>query len=163
MADPFLGKIAATAVKTQTQHKPTPQSQPGIESKFGQVLDQMTAQEDFMKNLGVHPGDMSPDAERFESISANNIDIPMDELINADVKEPGWGVVHDLLEDVVVAGDRMDFLTSEILSGGTKYSNQQLLALQAKIMKYSQITDVTVKLASETVSSIRQTLNTQVA
>lgn len=132
------------------------------ESPFKQMLNNMDAGADFAATIGVSPADLQNVPGEVQSLSAEGIS-PLPEWLDVGVKKPsGAETVVDLLGEVNHGQMRMDNLLNEILYGGRKFSNQELLAVQAHIFHYAQITELTVKVASEGTSSVNKVLQTQV-
>lgn len=165
--DPFITK-AVTSTVTSVTHGTHGASVGGVtpaggESLFQQVLGQMgneMSQEDLAKSAGIMPSDLAASNEPFTSVSAQGIE-PLAEYTDIAHK-PGSGMVVDLLQEVNQGMMKMDHFLSEILYSGKRFSNQELLAVQARIYHWSQLSELTVKVAQEGVSSTRSLLNTQV-
>ncbi|MBI4237067.1 MAG: hypothetical protein HY696_01455 [Deltaproteobacteria bacterium] len=165
--DPFITKAVSSTVTSVTHGahdggvsavKPA-----GGDSLFQQVLGQMgneMSQEDLAKSAGIMPSDLAASNEPFTSVSAQGIE-PLPEY-TAVGGQSGTGMVVDLLQEVNQGMMKMDHFLSEILYSGKRFSNQELLAVQARIYHWSQLSELTVKVAQEGVSSTRSLLNTQV-
>jgi len=70
--------------------------------------------------------------------------------------------VVDLLGDVNKGQMQMDSMVNQILYSGKKFSNQELLCIQAHVFHFAQMTELTVKVAEQGVSSVKSVLNTQI-
>lgn len=157
-----VGKAALDASVKTVSEKPSVSTSNVMpeESPFKQMMNNMGT--DFAASIGVSPADLQNGPGEIQSLSAEGIS-PLPEWLDVGVDKPsGAQTVVDLLSEVNHGQMRMDNLLNEILYGGRKFSNQELLAVQAHIYHYSQITELTVKVAQEGVSSVNKVLQTQV-
>lgn len=142
----------------KAQQLPVPEASP-----FQQMLNGMgSTGADFAASIGVNPADLQNTMGAVQSMSAEGI-LPLPEWLDVGpMKESGMSKVVDLLSEVNHGQMKMDNLLNEILYGNQKFSNQELLAIQAHIFHFAQLTELTVKVAGEGVSSVKSILNTQV-
>jgi hypothetical protein len=66
-----------------------------------------------------------------------------------------------MLSEVNKGQLQMDSMVNEILYSGKKFGNQELLAIQAHIFQFAQMTEMTVKVAEHGIGSVRTVLQTQ--
>ena len=66
-----------------------------------------------------------------------------------------------LLGQVVQGQDKLDQIIKMATSGKT-YGNQELLAIQASVYKFSQELELTSKVVEKATSGVKQTMQTQV-
>jgi hypothetical protein len=76
----------------------------------------------------------------------------------AKPKESG---LKSILNQVVEGQNKLDQIIKMATSGKT-YSNQDLLAIQASVYKFSQELDMTSKVVEKATSGVKQTMQTQV-
>ena len=110
----------------------------------------------------MNPADLTNAPGTVQSVSADGI-VPLPEWLEVSGTKPsGMETIVDLLSEVNHGQMRMDGLLNEILYGSRRFSNQELLAIQAHMYHFSQLTEMTVKVAEQGVSSVKNILNTQV-
>jgi type I site-specific restriction-modification system R (restriction) subunit len=161
--DPIYGKLAATAVEKAAKNSAKEVSSPlqNSDSPFKQMLQEMDIGQDMAKMLGMGQ-ETSLGAGKMEAISADGIKLDPSEM-NVGLEEPkGAEKIVDMLSEVNKGQMQMDNLVNEILYSGKKFSNQELLAIQAHVFHFAQMTELTVKVAEQGVSSVKTVLNTQV-
>lgn len=76
----------------------------------------------------------------------------------ASTKETG---IKSLLNQVVQGQNKLDDIIKMATSGKT-YGNQELLAIQASVYKFSQELELTSKVVEKATSGVKQTMQTQV-
>ncbi len=164
--DPFLSVVSSVASQsldvTKTPALPVDSASAG-NSDFKQMMDQMGSQEDLAASLGISPSDLQSGGESFQVISAEGI-TPAAENLSAMGNSSGGGTdkVVQLLQELNTGQNKADNLLNDMLYSGKKFSNQELLAIQARIFQFVQLNELAVKTASEGVSSIKTVLNAQV-
>lgn len=97
-----------------------------------------------------------------DAISANRTGtppVPAAAQVN-DVRPTG-GAMQRVFEDVMAGQNKLDQIMNLALSG-RNFSQQELLALQAGVYRFTQELELTSKVIEKGTSSIKQTLNTQV-
>lgn len=135
---------------------------PGGDSPFKQMLDSISTGEDYASRLGMMNGEIGLPSYDVSAISASGI--PIDTAnINVGLDQPdGINKVVDLLSEVNDGHMQMESMVNQILYSGKRFSNQELLAIQAHVFHYAQITELVVKAADQGVGSIKAVLNTNV-
>jgi len=76
----------------------------------------------------------------------------------AEAREAGF---KSLLNQVVEGQNKLDAIIKMATSGKT-YGNQELLAIQASVYKFSQELEMTSKVVEKATSGVKQTMQTQV-
>lgn len=131
-------------------------------SSFKEMLAQMEDGADFAQNLGIGADiEVSPTA-RMESLSGGGVEFAPGEDATALSKPDASEKLLDMLGEVNKGQMQMDGLVNHILYSGRKFSNQELLVIQAHVFHFAQMTELTVKAAEQGVSSVKSVLNTQV-
>ena len=162
--DAIYGKLATTAIEqaAKNSEKEAAKSLEGGDSPFKQLLNQMDgAGEEMVDMLGIGR-DTSLASGRMEAISAEQIPMDVKELKMGREEPKGMEKIVDMLSDVNKGQMQMDNMVNEILYSGKRFSNQELLAIQAHVFHFAQMTELTVKVAEQGVSSVKTVLNTQV-
>jgi hypothetical protein len=164
--DPFLKHVMKSPVTINTE--PSFGSPIGTsagqssETPFQDIMQEVSTQEDLAVALGMHKGDLGIQTTGFEVMSGEGIN-PIPENLEIGPNGPqGAELVVDLLKEVNTGVNKMDHFLNEVLYSGKQFSNQELLAIQARILHFSSLTELTVKVAQEGVASVRTVLNTQV-
>lgn len=155
-------KLTATAIE-QAAKKTVKETAPiEGESPFKQLLGQMdTGGQDMANMLGINR-DTSLGGSATKAISAEGISLDSSN-VNVGLEQPkGIDKIVDMLSEVNKGQMQMDNLVNEILYSGKRFSNQELLAIQAHVFHFAQMTELTVKVAEQGVSSVKTVLNTQI-
>lgn len=159
--DIVLGKIGAeVAEKAGGAGSAAPQGQ-----SFQDVLsgaDSELNMNELTSSLGVDASDLSSGMGQFQAISAENVTMDPTQLQVGTGNSSGADKVVDMLSEVNKGQMQMDNLLNDVLYSGKKFSNQELLVIQAQIHHFSEMTELTVKVAEQAVNNIRQIQNTQV-
>lgn len=160
--DPITSKLATKAVETAAKQNEATKPLDGGESPFKKMLEEMdTGGEDMAQMLGIGK-DTTIGQANFDAISAEGIQLDPSE-IKVGLEEPkGAEKIVDMLSEVNKGQMQMDNLMNEILYSGRRFSNQELLAIQAHVFHFAQMTELTVKVAEHGVGSVKTVLNTQV-
>lgn len=157
------GKLAASAIQ-QVAKDSAEKSAKALEtgdSPFKQMLESLDAGPEMMDLLGMNK-DSSISGNSMSAISAENISVNPSE-IKIGLEEPkGVEKIVDMLSEVNKGQMQMDNLVNEILYSGKRFSNQELLAIQAHVFHFAQMTELTVKVAEQGVGSVKTVLNTQI-
>lgn len=160
MVDPIATKIVEKAVgEAVKQEKPSalsPESSP-----FKEMLNSMSVGED-LSNLGITPGDLGLPSSQVNAISADGIPIDESRLRIGMTDPNGMEKVVDLLSEVNNGQMKMENLVNEILYSGKRYTNQELLVIQAEVFQVAQATELVVKMADQGVSGAKTVLNTNI-
>lgn len=143
--------------KSELQNKPI-----RGEGAFKDVLNNMQSATEFAERLGLTSNSMDPMGS-MRTLSAEQIDFtPAKEVTEVTNPEVSKRVVN-MLSEVNHDQMQMDNLVNQILYSGRKFNPQELLAIQAQVHHYAQMTELTVKMAEHGVQSVKQVLNTQVS
>ncbi|MBI4365569.1 MAG: hypothetical protein HY543_02000 [Deltaproteobacteria bacterium] len=165
--DAAAAKLGAEALQASQKATGTPKDSAapisaGTDSPFQQLMNQMDTGAKFAESIGVLPADLQNGPGEIQALSAEGI-APTPEWLDPHGMSPtGAEHVVSLLSEVNHGQMQMDHLLNEILYGGKKFSNQELLAIQAHIYHFAQMTELTVKVAEQGLSSVKTILNTQV-
>jgi hypothetical protein len=128
------------------------------------MLSQMDSGEDFAKSMGMMGGesqDINP-MSRVETIGADAVAFTPTEGTTGVTNPAATEKVMDMLGEVNKGQMQMDTLVNHVLYSGKKFSNQELMVIQAHVFHFAQMTELTVKVAEQSVSSVKSVLNTQV-
>ncbi len=131
-------------------------------SPFQQMLNSVEGGEQFAANIGVGNQNIGLPSHHVNSISADGI--PIDTAnYNVGLNQPdGINKVVDLLSEVNNGQMQMEGMVNQILYSGKKFNNQELLAIQAHVFHFAQVTELVVKAADQGVSSVKSVLNTNI-
>lgn len=131
-------------------------------SPFKQMMDSMSSGQDFASKLGYGGNEVGLGGNQVNAISAEGFTVDQ-ATANVGVGKPeGMNTVVNMLSEVNNGQMHMDNLMNEILYSGKRFSNQELLAIQAQVFQHAQITELVVKAADQGVSSIKSVLNTNI-
>ena len=148
-----LGKAVA---KSEGLAKPANQ---GL--SFKEMLTKVDSGAGFAEMLGVGNNNINPTAQ-MRVLDGDGVAFTpgqeATELGRPDASEK----VLDMLGEVNKGQLQMDSLVNHILYSGKRFSNQELLVIQAHVFHFAQMTELTVKVAEQGVSSVKAVLNTQV-
>lgn len=97
-----------------------------------------------------------------DAISANRTGTPAVPAAGTsnDIR-PAGGAMQRVFEDVMAGQNKLDSIMNLALSG-RNFSQQELLALQAGVYRFTQELELTSKVIEKGTSSVKQVLNTQV-
>lgn len=143
---------------TKIQEQTSPSS--AGQGNFADLLKNAQEMVDFPKDLGIGESSLDSKAST-EAVSAENISVDPDSISNQFDKGKSEPVV-DMLADFNSQSHRMDTLMNDVIFGNKKYSNQELLVMQAQIFHMAQEVELTVKVAELGVSSFKGVMNTQI-
>ena len=129
---------------------------------FKDLLSQkMDGGMEFAQQMGLLDTDITP-VNQMQAIEGGSVSFTP-ELEVAEISRPQTSEkVLDMLGEVNKGHMQMDSLVNHILHSGKKFSNQELLVIQAHVFHFAQMTELTVKVAEQGVSGIKSILNTQV-
>jgi len=160
-------KMVAAKIQKQISDKALNNKQVGKsesgKNQFKDVLTQMDqTATDFADKTGLGADADLSSTSKMQAIDAEGIMFdPAKDSTNVS-KSKGSDTVLNMLSDVNQGQYQMDSIMNHILYSGKKFSNQELLVIQAKVFQFAQETEMAVKIASESVSSVKTLLNTQV-
>jgi hypothetical protein len=130
-------------------------------AKFKDVLNKMEVGTEFADMLGMGNQNIDPTA-KMQSLQADGVSFsPADKV--TEISRPQVGdKVLDMMGEVNKGQMQMDSLVNHVLYSGKRFSNQELMVIQAHVFQFAQMTELTVKVAEQGVSSVKSVLNTQV-
>lgn len=131
-------------------------------ASFKDVLSKMESGAEFadMMDIGDN-GNMTP-TDKMQSLGGEGVEFrPTADATELSKPETSEKVL-DMLGEVNKGQMQMDGLVNHVLYSGKKFSNQELLVIQAHVFHFAQMTELTVKVAEQGVSSVKSVLNTQV-
>ena len=142
------GKLAIQAIEQAAKRTEKDVAKPLTSeggSPFQKMMEGMNAGQEMADLLGIGKDSASLSKGKMESISAANIDFDPAEM-NIGLEEPkGVEKVVDMLSEVNKGQMQMDNLVNEILYSEKRFSNQELLAIQAHVFHFAQMSELTVK------------------
>lgn len=164
MVDMITSQLSSKVLdKAVSDSAKTANIQPaGGDSTFKNMMNEMDSGADFAKSLGMggEQVTMNP-VNQPGSISADNISFDPNSMTVGIEQPNGAEKVVDMLSEVNKGQLQMDSMVNEILYSGKKFGNQELLAIQAHIFHFAQMTEMTVKVAEHGIGSVRTILQTQ--
>lgn len=131
------------------------------QSPFQELLQNTQEIYDFADLLEGGGNQLLPDG-KVQTMSAQDISFELSQGTADRFAPTGTDKLVDMLADFNQQQTHMDSLINEILYGEKKFSNQELLAIQAHVFHVAQMTEMTVKAAELTVSSFKGVMNTQI-
>ncbi|HPQ80124.1 MAG TPA: hypothetical protein PLZ86_00145 [bacterium] len=139
-------------------------AKPVDSSPFKEMLSQMdSGGHDFASLMGMtgHAQEIDP-TSRMQALGAEGISFsPAEQSVG--ITDPAASEkVLDMLGHVNKGQMQMDTLVNHVLYSGKKFSNQELMVIQAHVFHFAQMSELTVKIAEQGVSSVKSVLNTQV-
>lgn len=158
----LIGKLNSQAIAKVVDKAGESATSPQGKTSFKQVLDAATVEgKEFAEMLGMAEVDGEP-ARQLGAVSAVDVGYtPSADIIGVGKPEGGQTVVN-LLAEVNKGQLQMDSLVNHVMYSGKRFSNQELLVIQAHVFHYAQMTELTVKVAEQGVSSAKSVLNTQI-
>ncbi len=157
-----IGKLSSEAMGKAVV-KSDELAKPAQDSSFKAMMSEMDSGNEFANAIGFGENSMEMDPTyQLQSLSADNLAFtPADGATG--ISDPAASEkVMDMLGEVNKGHMQMDNLVNHVLYSGKKFSNQELLVIQAHVFHFAQITELTVKLAEQGVNSVKTVLNTQV-
>lgn len=125
------------------------------------LAEKMDTGMEFADSMGMLENDVTP-TNQMQTMEGGEVsytpDIDVSQTSNPEASEK----VLDMLGEVNKGQMQMDGLVNHILYSGKKFSNQELLVIQAHVFHFAQMTELTVKVAEQGVSALKSVLNTQV-
>lgn len=130
-------------------------------SSFADIVKKLDSGQEFAEQLGILDKSIVP-TENMKALEGDAVSFaPTDQVTEVGRPEASEKLL-DLLGEVNEGQMQMDSLVNTILHSGRKFSNQELLVIQAHVFHFAQMTELTVKVAEQGVSSVKSVLNTQV-
>jgi hypothetical protein len=154
--------MVSEAIVGKNSLKPdNPSTSSGTGQSFKAILDGMDVGNELVQNLGLDNRDLSP-TNQIQSLGGSGIDFnPVNGVANSTGPNTGERIL-DMLGEVNKGQIQMDSIVNHILYSGQKFSSQELLVIQAHVFHFAQMTELTVKVAEQGVSSLKSVFNTQV-
>lgn len=156
-------KVVQQAVKEvgKEQHL-TNLPEQGGNSPFKQMLNSLSSGTEIVHELGLTNNQIGLPHDNIQAISASGIDVDTAN-IKVGLEQPkGIDKVVDLLSEVNDGQMQMENMVNQILYSGKRFSNQELLAIQAHVFHFAQVTELVVKTADQGVSSLKTVMNTNI-
>jgi hypothetical protein len=159
--NPALAKLNSQALqkavsKSDQMNKPLGQGE-----TFKDMLNNMQSATDFAEKLGMGSNSIDPSGN-MKSLPAGEVAYaPESSVVDTHGPDVSRKVV-DMLSEVNKGQMQMDSMVNQVMYGDKKFTNQELLAIQAHVYHYAQMAELTVKVAEHGISSVKQVLNTQV-
>lgn len=130
-------------------------------SSFSDIMKKIDSGTEFADQLGMLDKSITP-VENMRALNGDAVSFtPADQVTKVGRPEASEKLL-DMLGEVNEGQMQMDSLVNNILHSGKKFSNQELLVIQAHVFHFAQMTELTVKVAEQGVSSVKAVLNTQV-
>lgn len=168
MADPVGGGLgkAAQQMMQQVQQQAQQQTQKvgtqsGMEGKFDNMMAQKT-----QGTQGIQDPTKVQEATKamdvLKTAKANQVDPSLQVKTVEAVKDPKkMDGMKRVLANVMDGQNALDSIIKKAASG-KQFSNQELLAMQAGVYKFSQELELTSKVVEKATSGVKQTMQTQV-
>ncbi|PIR25477.1 MAG: hypothetical protein COX62_06870 [Deltaproteobacteria bacterium CG_4_10_14_0_2_um_filter_43_8] len=159
IANKLASKAATKALEKSFQDTSNVGKQ---KTSFQDTLSNAGAEaKEFASKLGVSETNQAPKMQ-VEALNGKTVDFTPDMSVT-EVKAPnGSEKLVDMLSEVNKGQMQMDSLVNHVLYSGKKFSQQELLVVQAHVFHYAQMTELTVKVAEQGVSSFKSVMNTHV-
>ena len=166
MADPMTSKLATQVMTKALENSATEtskaQSTPNganCQEMLGNASESHTR---ILELLGENPASQTGLSGSMESISAADIPVNIDTASMGHTEGGGGEKLMHMLSDFNQQQGQMDLLVNQIMYGDKKFTNQELLAVQAHVFHIAQMTELTVKSVELAVSSFKGVMNTQI-
>ncbi|MBT3182526.1 MAG: hypothetical protein HN337_08485 [Deltaproteobacteria bacterium] len=131
-------------------------------ASFSNVMQQVESGAEFANMVGIGGNTNINPTGQMMSLNGENVSYMPTEQTTSISPPEASGKVVDMLGEVNKGQMQMDSLVNHVLYGGKKFSNQELLVVQAHVFHFAQMTELTVKVAEQSISSVKSVLNTQV-
>lgn len=157
--DAIVSKLSSEALEKAVKKSDVDPLRGG--SSFKDILNNVESGKVFAEELGIGQ-DITAPTTNLQSLGGQDISYkPGDEVVGISRPETTKTIV-DLLGEVNQGQMQMDSLVNSVLYSEKRFSNQELLVIQAHVFHFAQMTELTVKVAEQGVSSVKSVLNTQV-
>lgn len=160
----ITSKIASQALTKAIENtaKETRQISPNQEGSFHQMLQNADQEYGrFMNVMEMGENQLLPKGN-IEAISAEGVSLDSGAAGQFDTGSDAGRKVVQMLEDFNHNQVQMDNLMNHVLYSEKRFSNQELLAIQAHVFHLAQMTELTVKSVELAVSSFKGVMNTQI-
>lgn len=166
MADPMGGGLgkAAQQMMQQVQQQATQAQKGGATQAAGEggKFDKMMAQNTQQVQDPSKVQEATKAMDVLKSAKAGHVDPSLGVKQVEAVKDPQkMDGVKRVLSNVMDGQNALDSIISKA-SSGKQFSNQELLAMQAGVYKFSQELELTSKVVEKATSGVKQTMQTQV-
>lgn len=159
-----LSKLSSEALGkavTKSEGWVAPLQQGTEGTSFKDILSSIDTGEQFADMLGMGNQTIDPTGG-LQTLAANDVQFTPGTDATTVGKPDASQRIVDMLGEVNKGQMQMDSLVNHVLYSGKKFSNQELLCIQAHVFHFAQMTELTVKVAEQGVSSVKSVLNTQV-
>ncbi|MEW5853937.1 MAG: ATP-dependent helicase HrpB [Myxococcota bacterium] len=168
MADPIgggLGKAAQQMMQQVQQQAQQAQKvggqQGGMENKFDKMLSQQVNQAQQVQDVQ-KTQEATKAVDVLHAAKTGGVDPSTGVKAVEAVKDPKKADgVRRLMSGVMDGQNALDKIIAKA-SSGKQFSNQELLAMQAGVYKFSQELELTSKVVEKATSGVKQTMQTQV-
>lgn len=154
------GALSKAVANSQGAGNVAPQSSTG--GSFKEILSQMDSGADFAQQLNLSGNQELNPTNQMQAIEGNGVAFQPVEQATEVSKPDASHKVLDMLGDVNQGQMQMDTLVNHVLYSGKRFSNQELMVIQAHVFHFAQMTELTVKVAEQGVSSVKALANTQI-
>lgn len=152
-------KVLEEALKnTQEQTKGV---EPG-DSSFKETLNSTEESFNFAEMVGGEQNNKVVPNGGAQVMSAESVSFDATLQSTGSAEPVGGKNVVEMLSSFNDQQMQMDSLVNEIMYGGKRFNNQELLAIQAHVFHVAQLTEMTVKTVELGVSSLKGVMNTQI-
>jgi len=164
MADPTSGGIGKASQQMMQELQKQMQQVEQQQKVGGPQFDNVMAQQgvnDPSKTQDVGKTQSAADVLRTaQAQQVGGVDKSID-VKNVEATTKTEGGLKAVLQQVVEGQNKLDQIIKMATSGKT-YGNQELLAIQASVYKFSQELELTSKVVEKATSGVKQTMQTQV-
>ncbi len=131
-------------------------------SKFKEMLNHADSSMEFANAVGLIDQTTGAPTVQMQSIEGSGVQFGIGDQIELNPGSNGADTVLNMLGEVNKGHMQMDSIMNQILYSGKKFSNQEMLVIQAHVYQAAQMTELTVKVAEHGITSVKSVLNTQV-
>lgn len=149
-----LGKAVGNSQNAVGAAKPNGKS-------FSDIMKKIDSGTEFADQLGMKDKGIDPTG-KMKVLEGDAVSFEPTNEVAEITKPEASEKILDMLGDVNKGQMQMNSLVDHVLYSGKKFSNQELLVVQAHVFHFAQMTELTVKVAEQGISSIKSVLNTQV-
>ncbi len=168
MVDPVSGGIgkASQQMMQELQKQMSEQVQQGQgpdKAQFNDMVVQDVQQtQDITKTQGVNDPTRAQSVLKTAQANANmEVDGKNMDIKSTEADSTSRSGLKKMLNKMVDGQNKLDDII-KMATSGKKYGQQELLAIQASVYKFSQELDLTSKVVEKATSGIKQTMQTQV-
>lgn len=156
-----VGKLSSEALGKAVVRSDQSVSAPGQGMSFKDMLSEIDSGANFADSLGMNNQDIVP-INQMQVMGGDGVAYMPSEGVTG-IGEPQAGQrLLDMVGEVNKGQLQMDSLVNHVLYSGKRFSNQELLVVQAHVFHFAQMTELTVKVAEQSISSVKAVMNTQV-